>query len=188
MDTAKGRGMSVVEGKPAGVPRLDGVLRCVRAGGDIFGQYRHPNSPWLMDVRESAFDKPSTVTLNKAFLGGKKSRSCRTWYPTRDGWSTEANAGMKNMATTRQLPGRQAAEAGHGPNNPLKTNMLLSYQTGFPEGLDVQEAIIGYWKAVGVETKLITVDRAIDVAHRRGLRARQPLRRLRLSRTRWTAT
>jgi peptide/nickel transport system substrate-binding protein len=164
MDTATGRGMKVVQGNlPAFRVWMEYFGCCVR---DIAtGQYRHPNSP-LMDVRvRKALDKAvDRNALNKAFLGGKGEVAVLShMHQTRDGWDPawkdrwEKEYGYDPAAAKALL-----AEAGYGPNNPLKTNKLLSYQTGFPEGPDVQEAIIGYWKAVGVETKLITVDRATE--------------------------
>ena len=87
LDTATGRGMSVVKGNlPSFRVWMEFFGCCVR---DIAtGKYRHPNSP-LMDVRvRKALDKAvDRNAINKAFLGGKGEVAVLPHlHPTRDGW------------------------------------------------------------------------------------------------------
>jgi ABC-type transport system substrate-binding protein len=119
-----------------------------------------------MDVRvRKALSKAvDRNALNKAFLKGTGEVAVLShMHPTREGWDPSwKDRWEKEYGYDPEAAKALLAQAGYGQNNPLRTNMLLSYQTGFPEGPDVQEAIIGYWKAVGVEAKLITVDRATE--------------------------
>jgi peptide/nickel transport system substrate-binding protein len=129
------------------------------------GKYRHPNSPLLdLRVRKALNKAIDRDALNKAFLRneGKTSYSAHI-NEKREGWDPawekrwKAEYGFDPKAARDLL-----AQAGFGPNNPLKINMLRNYQVGFAAGADVQEAIIGYWNAIGVKTELLTIDRAAE--------------------------
>jgi ABC-type transport system substrate-binding protein len=129
------------------------------------GKYRHPNSPLLdLRVRKALNKAIDREALNKAFLRNEGETSYSAHINSkREGWDEGWEKRWKSEYGFDQKAARALlAEAGFGPNNPLKINMLLNYQVGFPAGGDVQEAIIGYWNAVGVKTELLTIDRAAE--------------------------
>jgi ABC-type transport system substrate-binding protein len=162
--TAVGRGMKVLTGK---VPAFHVWMEFFGAGArdPATGKFRHPNSP-LVDIRvRKALNKAiDREAMNKAFLGGEAEvMLLNHMHPTREGWDASWERRWKDEygydpAAARTL----LSAAGYTTANPLRTTMLKSYQTGFPEGPDVQETIISYWKAVGVDCKLETVDRAAE--------------------------
>jgi len=162
--TAVDRGMKVLTGK---VPAFHVWMEFFGAGArdPATGKFRHPNSP-LLDVRvRKALNKAiDREAINKSFLGNEAEvMLLNHMHPTREGWDPSWQRRWKDEygydpAAAKAL----LSAAGHGPNNPLTTTVIRSYQTGFPEGPDAQETIIAYWKAVGVEAKLETVDRATE--------------------------
>ena len=61
------------------------------------------------------------------------------------------------------------AQAGYGPSKPLKTTMLMATLAELPQSQDVQEAIANYWRNIGVQVELQTIDRAQDAQKTRDL-------------------
>lgn len=162
--TAVERGMQVLTGP---VPAFHVWMEFFGAGArdPQTGEFRHPDSPLLdLRVRKALNKAIDRNALNEAFLGGQAEVAILNhMHPSREGWDEswqerwEDEYGYDPDAARELL-----AEAGYGPDNPLHTTVLVSYQTGFPEGPDVQETIIAYWKEVGVEATLETVDRATE--------------------------
>jgi ABC-type transport system substrate-binding protein len=162
--TAEERGMKVLTGP---IPAFHVWMEFFGAGArdPATGEFRHPDSPLLdLRVRKALNKAIDRDALNESFLGGNAEvMRLNHMHPTREGWDPaweqrwEEEYGFDPDAAKALLE-----EAGYGPDNPLKTTMLLSYQTGFPEGPDVQETIIAYWSEVGVEATLETVDRATE--------------------------
>ena len=127
------------------------------------GGYVHPNSP-LMDVRvRRALSKAiNRDEMNKAFFGGKgKPIYNYSFNPNWPGWNADwerrfaAEYGYDLAAAQALL-----AEAGFGPNNPLKTTMLSMVVQGLAAGPDVAEAIAGYWSKAGIRVDLVTMETA----------------------------
>ena len=63
-----------------------------------------------------------------------------------------------NIKTDMNAPYR--AEAGYDESNPLKTTMQLVALTAVPAGTDVQQAIAGFWRDIGVVVEETSPDNA----------------------------
>ena len=162
--TATERGMKVLTGP---VPAFHVWMEFFGAGArdPVTGEFRHPDSPLLdLRVRKALNKAIDRDALNESFLGANAEVAILNhMHPTREGWDPEWEARWEEeYGYDPDAAKALLAEAGYGPDNPLKTTMLLSYQTGFPEGPDVQETIIAYWSEVGVDCTLEPVDRATE--------------------------
>jgi ABC-type transport system substrate-binding protein len=162
--TAEERGMKILTGP---VPAFHVWMEFFGAGArdPATGEFRHPDSPLLdLRVRKALNKAIDRDALNESFLGGNAEvMLLNHMHSTREGWDPAWEQRWEEEYGYDPDAARALLEsAGYGPSNPLKTTMLLSYQTGFPEGPDVQETIIAYWKDVGVEATLETVDRATE--------------------------
>jgi ABC-type transport system substrate-binding protein len=102
--------------------------------------------------------------LNKAFLRGAGipaysphiNENTDGWDPKwverwEDAYGYDPDAAKKLMT-----------EAGYSASNPFKVQMLVNYQATFPQGADVQETIIAYWKEIFIETNFEAIDRATE--------------------------
>ncbi|MFN0070223.1 MAG: ABC transporter substrate-binding protein [Chloroflexota bacterium] len=158
---AEGRGQKIIT---ATVP---GVRNVLHTYGGIVKDWKDPSqgtldSP-LADVRvRKALDKAiNRDELNKAFLGGKgESYAPVHYHPKLPGWRPDwqtrfADEYGYDPAAARGI----LAEAGYGPANPLKTNIILTAVGGLEgyEG-DVLESIGEFWRKVGVDVTLDSSD------------------------------
>src|SRR5262249_35104454 len=117
-----------------------------------------PNSP-LMDprVRRALNKAINRDELNRAFFAGKgEPMYLNHFHPTREGWDPSWQTRFQeeygyDPARAKAL----LAEAGQ-PN--LRTSLLVRPLPLFPGAEDVTEAVAGYWRAVGVEAQLVTMD------------------------------
>jgi ABC-type transport system substrate-binding protein len=164
--TAVESGMKVITGP---IPALHTWMEFYGAGArdPKTGEFRHPDSPLLdLRVRKALNKAIDRDALNKAFLaGGGEVAILNHMHPSREGWDPawverwDDEYGYDPDASRALL-----AEAGYGPNNPLKTTMHAYNRSTFPEGSDVQEAIIAYWKEVNVDCAFVTVDKATETS------------------------
>lgn len=135
--------------------------------------WEYPESP-LMDVRvRKALNKAiNRDELNKAFFEGKGEPMYVTQHhQTRLGWDPSwvqrwPDEYGYDPAAARAL----LAEAGHGPGKPATTNMFVLPMASIGPATDVQESVAGYWRAIGVQAELLTMD-PVEVAN--GTRARK---------------
>ncbi len=122
--------------------------------------YMYPNSP-LMDIRvrhalNIGFDRK---VINQAFFGGKGQPMMQNHFnPSRPGWNPEWLKPYDivygyNLDKAKSL----LAEAGYGPNTPLKMNLLVIPNALFSGAEDVTEAVAGAWQKLGVSTTLIPI-------------------------------
>lgn len=164
VDTALNRGMKQIEGNvPAFRTWMDFWGCCVI--NVRTGKYRHPGSPLLdLRVRKALNKAIDRDALNKAFLRGQGETAYSAHINSkREGWDPSWEKRWKDEYGYDPKAARALLqEAGYVPNNPLKITMLVNYQVGFPVGADVQEAIIGYWNAIGVKTEFVAIDRATE--------------------------
>lgn len=130
--------------------------------------YKYPNS-WLMKpkVRQALSKAIDRNELNKAFFKGKaQAMALDVYHPTRLGWNPDWERRFPELYGYDADKARSLlAEEGYGPNNPLTVEMLMDRLTDVPASMDIQEAIATYWRRVGVNTNLVTMDRA-EVARR----------------------
>ncbi len=159
---AERSGMKIIKGLYPGV-RIFGQWHCCyfNESKNPSAGYRYPNSS-LMDLRvRKALDKAINKSeLNKAFFGGKgEPMIVNAYLPSRDGWNPEWE---KRYAEEYGYDPERAkallAEAGFNAGNPLKTSMFLLPVPGIAGGPDIEEAIAQYWRAVGVNVELLTID------------------------------
>src|SRR5690606_12705346 len=75
-----------------------------------------------------------------------------SWDPSGQRWKDEYGYDPDEAA-------KLLAAAGFGNGNPFKTTMFASTRP-IPEGLDIQQTIIGTWRAAGIEAEFVTMDEA----------------------------
>ena len=79
----------------------------------------------------------------------------------RPGWNPEWKTRFTEMHGYDPAKARALlAEAGYGPSNPLKHNLILVTTAYFAAAQDMAEAISGYWRAIGVDVNLQITDGA----------------------------
>ncbi len=134
--------------------------------------YVHPDTP-LLDVRvrqalNHAIDRNA---LNESFIGGEGLPMYNTYmHPSRPGWNQDwvtrfPEAYGYNPQKARDL----LAEAGYGPNNPLEHTVQSRTYPYFPAGGDMQDALFGFYRDVGIDVDLETLDGATRSARGRAL-------------------
>ena len=164
MTQAQRQGFKAVQGRVPGLRAFFNVVCCFLkeprnpAAGPMLGE-----TP-LQDARvRRALQKAINLDeLNKAFFGGKGSPMHHTHlHPTRPGWNPEwersfqASHGYDPEAARRLL-----TEAGYNSTRPVQTNLFVTNASAFSSSADMIEAVAGYWRAVGVNVQLVTVDEA----------------------------
>ncbi len=156
------QGMAVVKGRVPALRVIVGFLCCTfKTAGVPSSGFAHPDSP-LMDVRvRQALNRGiDRDQLNKSFFGGKAELMyVNHFHPTRLGWNPDwekrfpAEFGY-DPAKARSL----LADAGYTASNPYKINVVPQNIPDVPETPDVFDAIIDYWKKVGVQVTQLTMD------------------------------
>jgi ABC-type transport system substrate-binding protein len=129
------------------------------------GEYRHPEAPLLDHRVRKAMNKAiDRDALNQAFMGGEGVLAYNAHInENREGWDPswverwEDEYGYDVDAAKALME-----EAGYSSGNPLKINMLVNYQASFPQGADVQETIIAYWKEIFIDVNFEAIDRATE--------------------------
>ncbi len=159
---AEQRGFKVKRAPVAGLRTFIGLNCCfLTEPANPASGYRHPTSP-LLDVRvRRALNKAiNRNEMNKAFFAGKAEvMVLNHFHPSRSGWNPEwerqfAEEYGYNPEKAKQL----LAEAGYGPGKPFQTNLHLTPAAGVSGSDDITEAVANYWRAVGVEVNLLTID------------------------------
>jgi peptide/nickel transport system substrate-binding protein len=123
----------------------------------------HPNSPLLDPKVRQALNKAiNRDEFNKAFFRGIGEPAYLSFFkPDRPGWNPEWQARFQDMYGYDPAKAKALlAEAGYGPSKPFKHNLILLTTPYFSASADMAEAISGYWRAIGVDVNLITMDAA----------------------------
>ncbi|MSQ10155.1 MAG: ABC transporter substrate-binding protein [Dehalococcoidia bacterium] len=132
--------------------------------------YKHLDSP-IMDkrVRQALSKAVNRDELNKTLLGGKGETLILNHYEpkTRKAWNPDWEKRFPEMYGFDAAKARALlAEAGYGPAKPLNLQMVMVTLAEAPNSQDIQEAIANYWRNIGINVQLLTIDRAEDT--RRG--------------------
>ena len=123
--------------------------------------YKFPDSPMMnAKVRQALSKAVNRDELNKAFFRGKATNMVLdTYHPTRQGWNPDWERRFPEMyGFDADKAKALLAEAGFNERNPLVIEMLMIRLTDVPASMDIQEAVAGYWRKIGVDTKLVTMD------------------------------
>ncbi len=166
MPQAEKAGMKVLRGQFPGV-RIFARFHCCAFVDEPWKPgtaFRFPDSP-LMDVRvRKAMQKAVNLDeLNRAFFAGKGEPMVVTHLHPKgaEGWDPSWDKRYKDeYGYDVDAAKKLLTEAGYGPGKPFKTSMFIQPVTGVAGGPDIEEAVAGYWRQVGIETTLLTVDAA----------------------------
>jgi len=160
-------GNKIVVGKVKALRTYVSIWCCFIKGG----QYTDTSSP-LHDVRvRTALSKAIDRTaMNKAFFAGKGETIWGVNFlpENHPGFNPQWKANFEkeygyDVAAAKQL----LADAGFGPNNPLKASIFSHPLAQYAGAQDVQEALTQYWRAIGVNIELSTMDQtAMQTASR----------------------
>lgn len=132
--------------------------------------YVHCDSPFLnIKVRQALSKAIDRKALNKAFFGGRAVEvhnvhlipNAVYWNPDWDK-NFEQDYGY-DPAKARSL----LAEAGYTQAQPVSVKIRATPQAGFPEAVELSEAISGFWRSVGVDVVLDLSDSNILTAQER---------------------
>ena len=160
LEVVKQRGMNVLTGGYAANQVFLSYLCCYMDKETSSG-FKYPESPLAnVKVRQAMNKAINRDELNQAFFQGKgKIVYAPHINEAREGWNPEwikrfpAEYGYDPAAAKALL-----AEAGYGKDNPVQTNMIMNDLTSVPGSLDIQDAVAGYLKDVGIEVKQLTMD------------------------------
>jgi peptide/nickel transport system substrate-binding protein len=166
---AENQGIKVVRGRVQAL-RTFLASQCCFLNRDT-GEYPvHPNSP-LLDVRvRKALNKAiNRDELNRAFFAGKGEPLYMNHFNSaREGWDPSwATRFPDEYGYDPQRARALLSEAGR---TGLRTNMMMRALTMYSGSEDVQEAIAGYWRAVGVDVQLLHIDAGEQTAGQRAFR------------------
>ena len=160
LEVVKQRGMNVLAGGVSANQVFLSYL-CCYVDKETPSGFKYPDSPLAnVKVRQAMSKAINREELNQAFFQGKgKIVYAPHINESREGWNPEwvkrfpAEYGYDPAAAKALL-----AEAGYGKDNPVQTNMIMNDLTSVPGSLDIQDAVAGYLKAVGIEVKQLTMD------------------------------
>ncbi len=156
------RGFTLLPGKVQGARVFISHLCCyVKDVKDPSQGYMFPNGP-LTDpkVRRALSKAVNRDDLNKAFFGGKgEPMYLSNFNSQRRGWNPDWDKRFQDEYGYDPAKARALlAEAGYGPGKPLQTNIFLNSNQPFPGSGDLAEAMVTYWRAVGVNAQLLQTD------------------------------
>jgi len=132
----------------------------VKDPGDMSKGYLHADGPFPdVRVRKAMNKAIDRDALNKAFFGGKAElmyidkmpRSASYFNPDWEkNFAKEYGYDPQGARTLLQ-------QAGFGPGKPVKIRMRLQNLSDFGGSQDVQEAVAEFWRKVGIEADLVTI-------------------------------
>ncbi len=159
---AEAQGFKSVQGKVPALRAFVSFMCCQwKNPKDVSQGYIDLTSP-LQDVRvRKALSKAINYDeLNKGLFGGKGERMVNNpLHPVRPGWDPAWEKrwpdeyGYDTTAAKALL-----AQAGYTTASPLKVNFAVRPVNGVAGAEDVADTLGGYWRAIGVDVNLHTVD------------------------------
>lgn len=153
-------------------PRVWGQFRCCYVDPQTKQWPMYPDTPLLnIKVREALNRAINREELGKAFAPKGSPMYLNHFHPTRQGWDSVYEQRFREKygydpARARQL----LQEAGYGPGNPLQIDVMTAPLTYIAAGPDIAESIAQYWRAVGIEPNLVSMDGPTEVAQHRAYR------------------
>lgn len=168
---AQRAGHKVVQGRVPALRTFVNFDCCAYADPKDYSKGRlDPTTP-LLDVRvRKALSKAvNRDELNKGFFNGKGALMVNNpMHPLRLGWNPDWERRYQTEYGYEPVAARALlAEAGYGPGNPLKVNFELVIVSGLSGTSDIAEAISNYWRSIGVQIELQSLDGAQQTALRR---------------------
>lgn len=156
---AEKQGMKVLAGKVPGL-RMFMRIHCCNYADPANPEKgkKYPDSPlWDVRVRKALNKAINKDEINKAFFGGKgEPIIVNHFHPTRPGWNPDWEKRYKDeYGYDPEASKKLLAEAGFGPGKPLPANVYPITLPAFPGTEDIAESIANYWRAVGVDVKLV---------------------------------
>ena len=129
-----------------------------------------PDAPlWDLRLRKALNKAIDRDEINTAFFGGEGDlMMLQNSHPTRLGWNPEwekrfqAEYGYDPAAAKNLL-----AEAGYGPNNPYEIKIIPQNLPHYSGSEDVMEAVMGFWRNVGIKPTFAAFSRSEFSAKRR---------------------
>ncbi len=167
---AEGPGFKVIKSRSAGLQAFltwHGVYPSPqirpeeRPAVDPTQPFVYMDTPLLnIKVRQALNKAINRDEFNKAFFRGIGEEIYLFGYKEdRPGWNPEWKNRFPDMYGYDPAKARALlTEAGYGPSNPLRTNIILVSTAYFAASGDMSEAISGYWRNIGVDVNLITMD------------------------------
>lgn len=161
MAQAEKQGMKTFRGEFPGT-RVWGSFRCCfskdpkAATPDTTPMF--PDSPLMnLKVRQAMNKAINRDEMNKAFFQGKgEPMYLNHFHPTRSGWNPDWEKNFPEQYGYDPAKAKQLlAEAGL---TGFKTTMLVKPLPGVPGGQDLIEAVASYWRNIGINVSLETVD------------------------------
>ena len=144
---AEKAGMKVIAGKVRG-PRVVGTFRCCWVDPQTGKWPMYPDSPLAnVKVRQALNKGVDRDALAKAFVPRSQPMYIdhfdQSWGIWDDTWRTRFN---DMYAYDPNKAKALLAEAGYGPGNPMKLNVMTQRLTYIPNGPDVAEAMADQWQ------------------------------------------
>jgi peptide/nickel transport system substrate-binding protein len=154
----KNKGMKIIQSNFPGND-LTGVFQGMypAEAGKFEAGFMYPNLPIQnVKVREAINRAVDKETLAKTLFSGRVTIApVNGFYPTLPGWNPDW---LKNFNAKYGYDPKRArellAEAGYGPNNPVKIKGILMNFFGFPESQDTMQAVEVMLRDVGIQMTL----------------------------------
>ena len=166
---ATAQGFKLIKGRVRAL-RTFGSFQCCFINSQTAEYPVFANSP-LMDprVRRALNKAINRDELNRAFFANKGETLYLSHHdPIREGWDPTWQSRFPEEYGYDQARARALLAEGGQPN--LRTTFIVRPLPMYSGAEDVAEAIAGYWRAVGVDVQLQTIDAAEISAGQRNLR------------------
>lgn len=164
----KAAGHEIIPNKVAG-PRVKGRLYCCHEVQGKPDEIMNPSSPMLdVRVRQALNVAINRDEMKKAFAASGETMYLDHFHPSRPGYDAGWEKRFNELYGYNPQKARQLlADAGYGPNKPLKLTLLSGVIAYLNSGPDIADSLAGYWRSVGVDPQIVTMDRAAEENTRR---------------------